>query len=170
MPITKTTIKKVIKPTKKTVVAKKTVAKPAKVEVKVKSYWETVGRRKEATARVRLYTAKLTTENAEADIIVNGKDYKLYFSTPALQGVVEDALSRLRSLNRFRATCQVKGGGLMGQAGAVRHGLSRALVAFNADFRKKLKRAGYLRRDPRMKERKKYGLKGARRAPQWSKR
>ena len=76
----------------------------------------------------------------------------------------------MKSLNRFEASVKVKGGGFKGQAEAIRHGLARALVKFNPDFRKKLKRVGYLKRDPRMKERKKPGLKKARKAPQWAKR
>lgn len=134
-----------------------------------KRYWQAVGRRKEAVARVRLYTSRLTPRD-EGDIEVNNKFYKDYFPLLSWRKTVEAAFNKLKSLNRFKATVRVSGGGLHAQAEAVRHGLSRALVQFNPDFRKKLKRAGFLRRDSRMKERKKYGLKKARRAPQWSKR
>jgi len=152
---------------KKVVAKKKTIAKI--VKPKPKTYWQAVGRRKEAVARVWLYTAKLV-EREDGDIVVNGKPYKEYFPTLNLQKIVESPLNRLRSLNRFQATVKVSGGGLSGQAGAIKHGLSRALVKFNLDFRKKLKRSGFLRRDSRMVERKHYGLNKARRAPQWSKR
>jgi len=87
-----------------------------------------------------------------------------------LQQTIEASLRKLKSLNRFEIIAKVKGGGIHAQAEAIRHGIARTLVKFNIDFRKKLKRAGYLKRDPRMKERKKYGLKAARRAPQWAKR
>ena len=101
---------------------------------------------------------------------MNGKFYKEYFPTLDLQQTAEAALRKLKSLNRFEATVRVSGGGSKGQAEALRHGLARTLVEFNLDFRKKLKKAGYLKRDPRVKERRKYGLKKARRAPQWAKR
>lgn len=140
--------------------------KPAVIK---RRYWETLGRRKHAIARVRLYTTKLMPRE-DGDLLVNGKPYKEYFPGLFLQKTVEAGLTKLKSLNRFKATIKVKGGGLTGQAEAIRHGLARALVSFNPDFRKKLKRAGFLRRDPRMTERKKYGLKKARRGPQWSKR
>lgn len=139
------------------------------VKISPKRYWQAVGRRKEAVARVRLYTSRLTPRD-EGDIEVNNKFYKNYFPVLSWQKTIEAAFNKLKSLNRFKATVKVRGGGMRAQAEAVRHGLSRALVQFNPDFRKKLKRAGFLRRDPRMKERKKYGLKKARRAPQWSKR
>ncbi|HEY4520229.1 MAG TPA: 30S ribosomal protein S9 [Candidatus Paceibacterota bacterium] len=135
-------------------------------------YYETVGRRKESSARVRLYTKKSTDviEGDRALIIVNNKDYQVYFTDSNLQSVVESPLRRLKSLTRFKATVMVKGGGLAGQAGAIKHGLARALTMFDANFRKKLKKAGFLMRDPRAKERRKYGLKKARKSPRWSKR
>ena len=136
---------------------------------KVKKYYEAVGRRKTAVARVRLFTIKPFEED-EGKITVNGLFYKEYFRTPELQQIVEASLRRLKSLNRFEATVKVKGSGLHSQAEALRHGLARVLVEFNLDFRKKLKKVGYLKRDPRAVERKKYGLKKARRAPQWAKR
>lgn len=126
-------------------------------------YFEAVGRRKTASARVRIFTKP-------GDFTVNEKLYSEYFQTVVLQKIVEDALQKMKLFGRFRVSVMVQGGGMRGQAEALRHGLSRALTKFNPDFRKRLKRAGFLRRDPRMKERKKFGLKKARRAPQWAKR
>lgn len=126
-------------------------------------YFEAVGRRKTATARVRIFTK-------QGDFTVNGRLYSQYFPTLILQKTAEDALQKMKLFGRFRVSVMVHGGGAHGQAEALRHGLSRALIKFNPDFRKRLKRAGFLKRDPRMKERKKFGLKKARRAPQWSKR
>jgi len=151
-------------------VTKKTKTKKTVEKIKKpKRYYEAVGRRKTATCRVRLFTIK-PFEGNEGKIFVNNKFYKEYFPTLELHQIVEAALNKLKSLNRFEVSVKVKGGGIKAQAEAIRHGIARALVKFNPDFRKKLKRAGFLRRDPRMKERKKYGLKGARRAPQWQKR
>jgi len=138
-------------------------------EKKNRRYYEAVGRRKCAVARVRLFTIKPFEED-EGKITVNDKFYKLYFPTLTLQQIAEASLRRLKSLNRFEVVARVKGGGSNSQAEALRHGLARTLILFNADFRKKLKKAGYIKRDPRVKERKKYGLKKARRAPQWQKR
>lgn len=154
----------IVKKKKKPV--KKTAAKKVK---KAKSYYEAVGRRKRAVARVRLFTCR-PFEDKEAKISVNGKSYTDFFPTLQLQGIAADALEKMKSINRFEATIKVKGGGIRGQAEAIRHGLARTLVKFNPDFAKKLKKAGYLTRDPRKKERKKPGLKKARRAPQWKKR
>jgi small subunit ribosomal protein S9 len=148
------------KPTKKPL--------PKKVK-KPKRYYEAVGRRKKAVARVRLFTCQ-PFEGEKARILVNEKSYTDFFPTFELQQIVISPLQKMKSLNRFEVSVKVKGGGIRGQAEAIRHGLARALVKFNPDFRKKLKRAGYLRRDPRKKERKKPGLKKARRAPQWQKR
>lgn len=127
-------------------------------------YYEAVGRRKTAVARVRMWT------RGEREIMVNDKPYTRYFSIPDLQQVADAALRRMKCQDKFRVMALVRGGGISAQAEAVRHGISRALVLFNADFRKRLKKAGYLTRDPRMRERKKFGLKRARRAPQWKKR
>jgi small subunit ribosomal protein S9 len=143
--------------------------KKAETPARSRRYFEAVGRRKTATCRARLFTARPLDEY-EGRITVNGRPYKEYFSTPELQQIVEASLNKLKSLNRFEISVKVWGGGIRAQAEAIRHGIARTLVLFNSDFRKKLKRADYLRRDPRMKERKKYGLKKARRAPQWSKR
>ncbi len=164
------------KPAKKSGTAKKTVKsvelkkKKTDQEIDKKKYYEAVGRRKSAVARVRLFTSSPSQSAVEGNITVNGKSYKESFSTLEFQEIIESPLKRLKSLNRFRATVKVGGGGKRGQAEAIRHGIARTLVLFDNNFRKKLKKAGYLTRDPRKKERKKYGLKKARRRPQWSKR
>lgn len=142
-------------------------------ESKAEKYYEAVGRRKEATARVRVYTKKSTDLQPSEDqaiIVINDKPYFEYFNSPALQEMVDAPLKKLKSLNRFKATVKVKGGGMAGQADAIKFGLSRALVLFDPNFSKKLRKAGYLTRDSREKERRKYGLKKARKAPAWSKR
>ena len=126
-------------------------------------YYEAIGRRKTSIARIRLYTKG-------QGIVVNNKDYTEYFSTEELQKMAESSLKKMKSLDRFRITAQVSGGGLKSQAEAIRHGMARVLVIFNLDFKKRLRRAGFLTRDSRMKERKKYGLKRARKAPRWAKR
>ncbi|MBD3282001.1 MAG: 30S ribosomal protein S9 [Candidatus Portnoybacteria bacterium] len=135
-----------------------------------KGYYEAVGRRKRSVARVRIYTSGKSDSAKEGNLIINDKPYKEYFPTIDLQKKVEAPLARLKSLGRFRGTIKVKGGGVKGQAEAIRHGIARALILFDSNFRKKLKKAGYLTRDPRRKERKKFGLKKARKRPQWSKR
>ncbi|MDD3386537.1 MAG: 30S ribosomal protein S9 [Candidatus Pacebacteria bacterium] len=127
-------------------------------------YFEGTGRRKTSIARVRLYT------KGNKEIKVNDVDYKEYFDTPTLQSIVLDSLDTMKSLDRFRVVVVVRGGGINSQAESVRHGIARALVVFNPDYRKRLRKAGFLTRDSRMKERKKFGLKRARKAPQWSKR
>ena len=126
-------------------------------------YFEGVGRRKTAVARVRLYTRS-------GEFMVNEKPYAEYFGTPELQKIAEESLQRMKLFGRFRVSAKLNGGGTHSQAEALRHGLANCLVKFNPDFRNRLRRAGFLTRDPRMKERKKFGLKKARRAPQWSKR
>ena len=147
-------------------------------------YYNAVGGRKESIAQVRLYTRKAADLPAQAGqsaqegaaneeraiIIVNGKDYMEYFTDANLWSIVESPLRKLKSMNRFKATVVVRGGGKSGQAGAIKHGLARTLVEFDNNFRKKLKKSGYLTRDPRAKERRKYGLKKARKAPRWAKR
>lgn len=127
-------------------------------------YWEAVGRRKTSIARVRLFT------KGEKFFLVNDKDYKIYFPTLDLQESALSPLKKMKCIDRFSMSAKVIGGGIHSQAEAVKHGVSRALVEFNPDFQKRLRRAGYMTRDPRMKERKKFGLKRARRAPQWQKR
>lgn len=135
-------------------------------------YYEAVGRRKEATARVRVLTKKSTDDQVadKAIISVNGKPYFEYFNNAKMQGVVESPLKKLKSLNRFKASVTVHGGGMAGQADAIKFGLSRALVLFDINFSKKFRKSGFLTRDSRVKERRKYGLKKARKAPQWAKR
>ena len=121
------------------------------------------GRRKSSIARVRIMSGK-------GNITVNGKALDEYFGEETLKVIVRQPLTVTDTLDKFDVICTVKGGGFSGQAGAIRHGIARALLTVDADFRPVLKKAGYLTRDPRMKERKKYGLKKARRAPQFSKR
>ncbi|MBI2003760.1 MAG: 30S ribosomal protein S9 [Parcubacteria group bacterium] len=146
-----------------------------KVEVEKESperYLEAVGRRKESIARVRLFTKKANDKFPEDKglISVNQKPYQEYFRDLFLQDAVEEPLRKLKSLDRFKGLVKVEGGGLSGQAEAIRLGISRALVLFDANYRKKLKKFGYLTQDSRIKERRKYGLKKARKAPQWAKR
>lgn len=139
---------------------------------KKEKYFQAVGRRKESIAVVRLFTKK-STDNIEGEhalVRVNDKDYRDYFTDKNLQYIVEYPLRKLKSMNRFKATVVVKGGGLSGQADAIKHGISRTLVMFDQNFRKKLKKSGFLTRDSRIKERRKYGLKKARKGPAWSKR
>ncbi len=127
-------------------------------------YFSGVGRRKTASARALLFTRGIK------EFIVNGKDYKQYFQTFDLQQKAIGSLNKMKSLERFRVMVKVQGGGLTGQAEAIRLAIARALIDFSIDYRKRLKKAGFLTRDSRRKERKKPGLKGARRAPQFSKR
>ncbi|MBI2618447.1 30S ribosomal protein S9 [Candidatus Kaiserbacteria bacterium] len=127
-------------------------------------YIETIGRRKTASARVRLSKAPRMA------VIVNGKDPKDYFPTKELQERMNEALKLSGGDEKFKITAKIRGGGIHAQAEALRHGIARALIEYNAELRKDLKKAGFLKRDPRMKERRKFGLKKARRAPQWSKR
>ena len=131
-------------------------------ESKVKYYYGT-GRRKHSVARVRVY-------NGTGKITINGRDIDDYFGLETLKLIVRQPMTLTDTLGKFDIVCTVTGGGVTGQAGAIRHGLSRALLLFNPELRATLKAAGMLTRDPRMKERKKYGLKAARRAPQFSKR
>ncbi|MEE1196978.1 MAG: 30S ribosomal protein S9 [Lachnospiraceae bacterium] len=121
------------------------------------------GRRKKSVARVYLTpgTGKIT---------INKRDVEDYLSLDTLKVIVRQPLVATETADKFDVTVNVKGGGFTGQAGAIRHGIARALLKADEDFRPVLKKAGYLTRDPRMKERKKYGLKAARRAPQFSKR
>jgi len=126
-------------------------------------FYAGTGRRKSSVARVRLY-------NGTGSIIVNGRDINDYFGLETLKLIVRQPLELTDTTSKFDIICNVNGGGISGQAGAIRHGIARALLQFNAELRPELKKAGFLTRDPRMKERKKYGLKAARRAPQFSKR
>lgn len=133
-------------------------------ETKLKKYYEGTGRRKTAIARVRLFT------KGDRIFSINGKPFDVYFQTIELQQLASSSLNKMKCLERFQVLAQVRGGGLHAQAEAIRHGAARALTQFNPDFRKRLRRAGFLTRDARMRERKKFGLKRARRAPQWAKR
>ncbi|MEE1144122.1 MAG: 30S ribosomal protein S9 [Acutalibacteraceae bacterium] len=128
-----------------------------------KPYFYGTGRRKSSVARVRVY-------NGTGKITINGRDIDDYFGLETLKFIVRQPIALTDTLDKFDIVCNVTGGGITGQAGAIRHGLSRALLQYNEELRPTLKKAGFLTRDPRMKERKKYGLKGARRAPQFSKR
>ena len=126
-------------------------------------YFYGTGRRKKSVARVRLY-------QGTGSVKINGRDIDDYFGLDTLKLIVRQPLNLTGTADKFDIECRVAGGGVTGQAGAIRHGIARALLEMNAEFRPVLKAAGFLTRDPRMKERKKYGLKAARRAPQFSKR
>ena len=128
-----------------------------------KPYFYGTGRRKSSVARVRVY-------NGTGKITINDRDIDEYFGLETLKLIVRQPLTLTGTNDKFDILCRVAGGGVTGQAGAIRHGISRALLQYDAELRGELKKAGFLTRDPRMKERKKYGLKGARRAPQFSKR
>ncbi len=128
-----------------------------------KPYFYGTGRRKHSVARVRLYAGS-------GNITVNGRSIDDYFGLETLKLIVRQPLELTESTGKFDIVCTVAGGGVSGQAGAIRHGISRALLQTGDEIRPILKKAGFLTRDPRMKERKKYGLKAARRAPQFSKR
>ena len=126
-------------------------------------YFYGTGRRKSSVARVRVYPGS-------GKITINGRDIDDYFGLETLKLIVRQPLALTETAEQFDIVCTVAGGGVTGQAGAIRHGLSRALLVFNPELRPVLQKAGFLTRDPRMTERKKYGLKAARRAPQFSKR
>ena len=129
-----------------------------------KKYFYGTGRRKSSIARVRVY------ENGTGSIIINGREIDDYFGLETLKLIVRQPLVTTGLVDKVDVVVSVVGGGVSGQAGAIRHGISRALLGVNGEYRAALKAAGFLTRDPRMKERKKYGLKAARRAPQFSKR
>jgi len=129
-----------------------------------KKYIEAVGRRKTAVARVRI------TEGSKNNFEVNGKPSVEFFPTEELQTIAQEAITKTELTAKFSMTALVKGGGVHAQAEAVRHGMARALVEFDPELRSHLKKSGYLKRDPRSVERKKPGLKKARKAAQWSKR
>ena len=130
---------------------------------KEKIVYQGTGRRKKSIARVRLMDGK-------GNITVNGKDLNEYFGTEILKVIVNQPFSVTNTAGKYDVIAKVEGGGFTGQAGAIRHGIARALNEANAELRPALKSNGFLTRDPRMKERKKYGLKKARKAPQFSKR
>ena len=129
-----------------------------------KPYLYGTGRRKSSVARVHLF------QGGSGSITINGRDIDDYFGLETLKMVVRQPLVTTNTLGNVDIVATVKGGGVSGQAGALRHGVARALLLASEDYRPLLKKAGFLTRDPRMKERKKYGLKAARRAPQFSKR
>ena len=133
-------------------------------EIKTDRYFKGLGRRKTSVASVRLFT------QGDKTFIINNKLCQEYFPTFELQQVAGASLKKMKAQERFRVVCVVNGGGIHSQAEAIRHGIARALIDFNPDFRKRLRRSGFLTRDPRARERKKFGLKRARRAPQWTKR
>lgn len=149
--------------TKKTAVRKTRAKKETKETLR--RYYESVGRRKTAVARIRII-------EQPGEIIVNQKDYQKYFPISRLQQIVIDPLKKAEAMQNWSVSAIVRGGGISAQAEAIRHGIARALIKHNTDagFRKQLKSAGFLKRDPRVKERRKFGLKKARKSPQWSKR
>ncbi|MEE1279487.1 MAG: 30S ribosomal protein S9 [Oscillospiraceae bacterium] len=128
-----------------------------------KPFFYGTGRRKHSVARVRLYQGTGT-------FTINDRTIDDYFGLETLKLIARQPLALTETADKFDVVVRVAGGGVTGQAGAIRHGVARALLEFNAELRPELKKAGFLTRDPRMKERKKYGLKAARRAPQFSKR
>ncbi len=129
-----------------------------------KKYIEAVGRRKTSVARVRL------TEATKMSYVVNEREFADYFPTAELQRVVTEPFIKLKVPHKFKVSIQVNGGGITSQSVACRLGVSRALLLVDKELRTKLKKEGFLKRDPRAKERRKFGLKKARKAPQWSKR
>ena len=128
-----------------------------------KPYFYGTGRRKKSVARVRLYPGT-------GVVTINGRDIDTYFGLETLKFIVNQPFGVTDTVGKFDIVANVNGGGFSGQAGAIRHGVARALLSADETYKPLLKKAGFLTRDPRMKERKKYGLKGARRAPQFSKR
>lgn len=164
----KSVAKKTISLKPRTIIHKPAVVKatePAAPKQVKHSYIFAVGRRKEAVARVRWHR-----QQGQGEIIINERALDHYFPTPELQQTIRDPFVLTHQEGHGSVSAKVAGGGIQGQAEAVRLGIARALVKVDPDVRLVLKRAGYLRRDPRVKERKKYGLKRARRAPQWQKR
>lgn len=159
----KKTSKEVKKEVKK-VKTRKKASKTERIAKKPTRYFEAVGHRKTATARVRLFT------QGEKVFLINERPLEVYFPLTELQSKAKDPLLKIKCQGKFKVSVLVRGGGFNAQSEAVRHGIAKALVVFNPDFRKKLKKAGFLTRDSRMRERKKFGLKRARRAPQWQKR
>ncbi len=127
-------------------------------------YFQGVGRRKSAVARVRLFTA------AKPSLLVNEKDFAAYFPSKELQATATDSITKGKAAEKFKITVHVKGGGMVSQAEAIRLGVARALLIYDINLRGNLKQLGFLKRDARVKERKKFGLKKARKSGQWSKR
>lgn len=150
------------------IVVEKPKAKPVVSTTKIKKYkgmYQAVGKRKSAVARVRL-----SDKGDKTEIIVNGRPMNEYFNSPIWQKTILAPLDIAGYLNKVSISVKVQGGGPMGQSEAIRHGITKILVGIDEAHRKPLKALGFLTRDPRVKERKKPGLKRARRAPQWSKR
>lgn len=137
---------------------------PAKTETKSEKFTKGIGRRKTSTASVRIVPA------AKNVVTVNGKDASVYFPTEEMRGIVFEAFTIAKLPTNFAVSVKVSGGGIHSQAEALRHGISRALVTYDVTTRTKLKKEGFLKRDPRAKERRKFGLKKARKAAQWAKR
>lgn len=127
-------------------------------------YYEAVGRRKTAIARVRLMPAKKNSFE------INGKALETYFPVKEMQVTAEEALHNGKPAEKFTVSAKIVGGGISAQSEALRHAIARALLVYDLNLRSGLKKLGYLRRDPRAKERRKFGLKKARKSPQWSKR
>jgi small subunit ribosomal protein S9 len=150
--------------TKEEVVAAEPAKKAPRATKAAGRYTEAVGRRKTSSARVRI------SESPKASITINGKDLGTYFVTAELKKIVDEAFEKSKVVGKFATTVSVKGGGIHSQAEAVRHGVARALVDYDIELRTRLKKLGFLKRDPRTKERRKFGLKKARKAAQWSKR
>ncbi len=145
-------------------ITKKEITKKESDLLKSGRYIEAIGRRKTAVARVRIF------EDTKNNFIINGKDIHEYFPTEMLQIKVKEAFAYSDTPAKFKISAKISGSGISAQAEALRHGISRALIKFDEELRKDLKKAGLLKRDPRSKERKKPGLKKARKAAQWSKR
>jgi len=140
-------------------------------EITNKKFFQAVGRRKCSTAQVRIWTATKKESVKTGYFFINGMPAKEYLKNDAtLLSIVNSPIEKVKSEEKFVISAKVSGGGIQGQVGAIRHGLARVLIEFFPNFRKKLKKAGYLTRDSRIKERKKPGLKKARKAPQFSKR
>ena len=136
-------------------------------------YFEAVGRRKTSVARVSLFEESLPVGKvgtSSPQISVNDKPHTIYFPTAPLKKIAEEALKAAHIEGNYRVSAKLSGGGIHSQAEALRHGISRVILKINPEERKSLKQLGFLKRDPRMKERRKFGLKKARKAPQWAKR
>jgi small subunit ribosomal protein S9 len=130
----------------------------------IKKYYEAVGRRKTAVARVRLFPSP------KASYEINDKTLEIYFPVHEMRAIVTEAITKSKPAEKFHITARLSGGGITAQAEAMRLGISRALLVYDIEMRGRLKKLGYLKRDPRAKERRKFGLKKARKSPQWSKR
>ena len=151
-------------------VKKETKIKKDKKAEEAGVYIEAIGRRKTSVARVRYFAKSgLSAGKAGGGIVINGKKLDEYFPTAELRGIAESPMKKAK-IEKYEITVRLSGGGIHSQAEALRHGISRALIESVPELRGELKPLGFLMRDPRMKERRKFGLKKARKAPQWSKR